>query len=109
MAEIKNLDGSSIDDGVIGANRDLVTMLRHMLEDAEAGRLVVCAGVFGYTDRGKLDIRLVHITNNWAIHDRILARVGALRTMMETELIENMKQLMPISGGGDDNGGGGAA
>lgn len=105
MAEIKNLDGSSIDDGVTGANRELVELLRRMLADAEAGRCVVMAGVVGHMNSGKLDLRLIQVTNNWAIHDRILARVGALRTMMEMDLIENMKQLMPVQGGSDDGGG----
>lgn len=107
MAEITGIDGRKIDDGTLGANAELVAMLRDMLRDAEAGHLVTCAGVFGFTSRGKLDMRLVTVTNNWEVHDRLLARVGALRTMMENDMIENMKRLDPIPS--PDPGGGGDA
>lgn len=86
-----------------GANGELVAMLETMLAEARAGRLVCCAGVIGSTERGKLDMRFFTHTNNWEVHDRLLARIGCLRTMMENDLLAKMQVVeAPLQGGGDD-------
>lgn len=102
---IHSMDGRTIAGAADGANVDLVKMLRTMLEEAEAGRLVVFAGVIGSTEKGRLDFRFATHTNNWEVHDRLLARVGALRTMMENDLLSKLELVAPLEGGpggGDD-------
>lgn len=87
-----------------GANAELVGMLEMMLGEAKAGRLVCFAGVIGSTEAGRLDLRFATHTNNWEVHDRLLARVGCLRTMMEQDLLSKMAMVAPLKGGGDDGG-----
>lgn len=105
MSQLYALSGQRLDGAEPGANHQLVAMLRLMLAEAEAGRLVVFAGVVGSTERGKLDLRFATHTNNWEVHDRLLARVGALRTMMEQDLLSKMAPMEPLDGGGDDGSG----
>lgn len=99
---VVNIDRRTIAGADPGANVELVVMLRDMLAEAEAGRLVVFAGVIGSTEKGRLDMRFATHTNNWEVHDRLLARVGALRTMMENDLLRSMAELPPLQGGDDD-------
>ena len=98
---VHSLSGQIIAGAEPGANPELVAMLRTMLSEAEAGRLVCFAGVIGSTEKGRLDLRFATHTNNWEIHDRLLARIGVLRTMMEQDLIAKMAIIEPIEPGGD--------
>lgn len=102
---VHNMSGETVEGIAPGANVELVRMLRVMTAEAEAGRLVCFAGVIGSTEKGRLDLRFATHTNNWEVHDRLLARVGALRTMMENDLLSKMRVLEPLQGGGDDGGG----
>lgn len=111
MAELYSIDGKTVPLGIEpGANAELVEQLRLALKDAEAGRLVVMAGVLGFIENGKLTMRFQTHCNNWEVHDRLLARVGILRAMMERDYLDKLHIIeTPISGGGDDDGGGDAA
>lgn len=111
MAELYNIDGQPVPDGIAaGANVELVQQLRLALKDAEAGRMVVMAGVLGFIDNGALTMRFAVHSNNWEVHDRLLARVGILRAMMERDYLDKMQAVeQPIQSGGDDDGGGSAA
>ena len=52
-----------------------------------AAGLVVFACVVGSTEKGRLDLRFATHTNNWEVHDRLLARIGCLRlTDLDAEL-----------------------
>ncbi len=104
MSQIYAMDGRVVSAEKPIANIELVAMLRSMLADAEAGRLVVIAGVVGYTERGRLDLRFATHSNNWEVHDRLLARVGALRTMMENDLLDKLRvsETFEPRGPGDD-------
>lgn len=111
MAELFSIDGKTVPLGIApGANVELVEQLRLALKDAEAGRMVVMAGVLGFIDNGKLTMRFAVHSNNWEVHDRLLARVGILRAMMERDYLDKMQSVeTPIISGGDDDSGGDAA
>lgn len=109
MSKVFSLDGRELSDDAGVVNLELVELLRTMLAEAEAGRLVCMAGVIGSTQRGKLDLRMFTHTNNWEVHDRLLARVGVLRTMMEQDLLERLVKVEPPLTGGGGDGGDGAA
>lgn len=85
---VHSINGRLIDDGKPGANPELVDVLKRMLADAEAGRLVAVAGVVGrIDDSGCLDFRLWTHSNNFEVADRLLARVGCLRALMENDFL----------------------
>ena len=96
---VHSITGQIIDEAKPCANPELVETLRRMLADAEAGRLVAVAGVLGrLDDAGTLDFRLWTHTNNWEIHDRLLARVGILRGMMENDFLAKTRIVRDAPG-----------
>lgn len=106
MAEIRSISGAILPGAQPGSQPALVQMLRDILAEAEAGRLVAFAGVIGAFDEGRIAFRFAQHTIDWEIHDRVMARVGLLRAFMERDYLEQMDVLeRPLSGGDDDNGG----
>jgi hypothetical protein len=97
---VLSMYGETLEGSAPNSNPEIVRMLRKLLEEAEAGRLVAIAGVIGALDEdGKLKIRLWTQTDNWEIHDRMLARVGVLQTFMQNDLIEKMQVIENEDGG----------
>lgn len=96
---VHSITGRLITDDKPGANLELVGVLKNMLADAEAGRLVAVAGVLGRVDdQGVLDFRLWTHTNNWEVHDRLLARVSILRGMMENDFLAKTRIVRDAPG-----------
>lgn len=99
---VHSINGEIVEGAAPGSQPELVRMLRTMLEEAEAGRLVVIAGVVGAIDNGRLSFRFATVTPDWEIHDRVIARVGILRNLMERDYLDRMTALEGPLQGGDD-------